>query len=425
MKKVLFILTIAINGYAAFGQTDNEATNPQLKKANEEKAKQQKIDERKSTMATFMDTKILPATAVKNQGMTGTCWCFSTTSLVESQCLKNNLGDIDLSEMFSVRNTYIEKAKNYILRQGHTQFGEGGLGHDLINAIEKYGAMPESVYNGLSPDPVAAPGTKFARFEAAKDSAKLGEVKQHNHVKLIAMLKKYVDSIINMKPVPEDWLVGYEDILNKQLGTPPAKFVYNTKEYTPKTFAAEVLKFNPNDYVYLTSFTHHPYYQSFIVEVPDNFSNGAYYNLPLNEMMDITKDVLGKGYSILWDADVSNDGFMQQNGIAINLNKLDMKNVKKAFIINGTSAEGKWDAEERQKLFENLTTQDDHLMHIVGMGKNKEGRVFFNVKNSWGDVGPNHGFINVSEGYFAINTISIIVPRSAFTKEMLKKYKMN
>ncbi len=425
MKKLLLIIGFGISCYTSFAQVDAEATNPQLKKANEEKAKLQKTEEQKNSLSGFSDVKVLPATIVKNQGMTGTCWCFSTTSLVESQCLKNNLGDIDLSEMFSVRNTYIEKAKNYILRQGHTQFSEGGLGHDLINAIEKYGAMPESVYSGIAPSVSNGLTGKYAKFAKAKDSTTNLESAQHNHVELFGKLKKYLDSIVSTKPVSENWLVGYEDILNKQLGTTPSKFIYNNKEYTPRAFAADVLKFNANDYVYLTSFTHHPYYQPFVIEVPDNFSNGAYYNLPLNEMVEIAKDVLTKGYSLMWDADVSNDGFMQQNGIAINMNKMETKNIRKTQIISGNATEGKWDAAERQKLFENLTTQDDHLMHIVGMGKNKEGKQFFNVKNSWGDVGPNHGFINVSESYFAINTISIIVPKAAFTNEMLKKYKMD
>jgi bleomycin hydrolase len=425
MKKLLLIFSFGISCFTSVAQNDAEAANPQLKKANEEKAKQLKFDEHKNTLSAFSDVKVLPTTSVKNQGMTGTCWCFSTTSLVESQCLKNNLGDIDLSEMFSVRNTYIEKAKNYILRQGHTQFGEGGLGHDLINAIEKYGAMPESVYSGIVVTEENVP-SKLRRIAiASNDSLKTAQNLEHNHVELIGILKKYVDSVLNVKPVPENWVVGYENILNKALGTPPAKFMYSGKEYTPKTFAADVLKFNAKDYVYLTSFTHHPYYQSFIIEVPDNFSNGAYYNLPLNELLDITKDVLTKGYSVLWDADVSNEGFMQQSGFALNSNKADVKNVRKIQFASGNGSEGKWDADERQKLFENLTTQDDHLMHIVGTGKNKEGKQFFNVKNSWGDVGPNHGFINVSEAYFAINTISIVVPKAAFSKEMLKKYKMN
>lgn len=337
------------------------------------------------------------ATAVKNQAQTNTCWSFSTTSLVESQCLKNNLGEFDLSEMFTVRNIYIEKAKNYVLRQGSAQFGEGGLGHDQIRAIALYGAVPESVYSGLKP----------------------GE-QMHNHKKMFADLKHYADSVIRHKPIADDWLKGFTKILDSTLGIPPAKFEYKGKTYTPQSFAKEALKFNAADYVNITSFTHHPYYEPFILEVPDNFSNGAYYNLPLEEMMKLVKNALTSGYTVLWDADISNPGFIQDRGIAINLtpeSKIESKND----VLNGKAEDTKWNAAGRQKLFENLTTQDDHLMHITGIEKSVTGNTFFVTKNSWGDVGPMSGYINVSESYFAINTISLVVPKAALSRDMLEK----
>ena len=346
------------------------------------------------------NTKVIAATPVKDQAMTGTCWCFSATSLIESQCIKKNLGEMNLSEMFTVRNIYVEKAKNYILRQGHTQFGEGGLGHDMIRAMGTYGAMPEDVYSGLKP----------------------GQT-QHNHQKLLADLKHYLDSMLTLTPVPEKWADGYRKILDSTLGVPPAEFNYKGKQYTPKSFAKEVLQFNPNDYVYITSFTHHPYYEPFVIEVPDNFSNGAYYNLPLDEMIQLTKDALSTGYSVLWDADVSNRGFQQKVGLAVRI-KDDVKLRSKADMFNNKTEEEKWDAVIRQQLYENLTTQDDHLMHITGLEKTAEGKIFFLVKNSWGDVGPYHGYINVSESYFAINTISLIIPKAAFSKALLEKLKI-
>ncbi|MBL0144762.1 MAG: aminopeptidase [Chitinophagaceae bacterium] len=433
MKKVLLYVFFALSGFVAFAQSDAEVANPQLKKANEEKARIEKAEQRKKLNAGFSDSKMLSATDVKNQGMTGTCWCFSTTSLIESQCLKNNLGSFDLSEMFSVRNTYLEKAKNYILRQGHAQFSEGGLGHDLINAIEKYGVMPESVYSGLKPISETSTNSHFA---INKDKADVNaatkpteqQVKptapQHNHVKLVASLKQYLDSILQLKPVPENWVAGYEAILNTEMGTPPAKFIYNGQEYTPKTFASNVLKFNANDYVYITSFTHHPYYAPFIIEVPDNFSNGAYYNLPLSEMLQLTKEAVNKGVTVLWDADVSNDGFAQQIGYAYDMSSIPEKSRSKKDMINGEVKEGKIDADKRQLLFENLTTQDDHLMHIVGSNISKDGKYYFNVKNSWGEVGPFQGFINVSEAYFAMNTISLVIPKTALSKAILEKLKL-
>lgn len=342
----------------------------------------------------FTNIKILPATSVKNQAMTGTCWCFSTTSLVESQCLKNERQDVDLSEMFTVRNIYIEKAKNYILRQGKAQFGEGGLGHDLIRAIGTYGAVPDSVYSGLKP----------------------GQ-KMHNHSAMVEQLEQYLKDVLKKRPLPDNWLDGYIKILDDNLGAVPASFSYRGKNYTPQSFAKDFLKFSTDDYVSITSFTHHPFYKPFVLEAPDNFANGSFYNLPLETMIDVVKEAVNKGYTVMWDADVSNNGFRQGKGLALNVSSSAAKDDP----FTTETKEESWDAAKRQRLYENLTTEDDHLMHIVGTEKSKEGKLFFIVKNSWGKVGPYDGYINVSESYFAINTVSLVVPKAAISKELLTK----
>jgi bleomycin hydrolase len=202
------------------------------------------------------------------------------------------------------------------------------------------------------------------------------------------------------------------------MGEPPAEFDYNGKKYTPITFAKEVLKFNADDYVALTSFTHQPYYKPFILQIPDNFANGSFYNLPLQDLIQVVSDAVSKGYTVAWDADVSNKGFMQGQGLALNLDN-GKKYAKE--MINADMQEAPYDAMVRQQLYENLTTQDDHLMHITGVEKTKDGKTFFIVKNSWGNVGPFQGYINVSEAYFAINTISLVVPKAALSKEVLNK----
>jgi bleomycin hydrolase len=343
----------------------------------------------------FLDIKTVKATPVKNQAMTGTCWCFSTTSLVESEEIRREKQEIDLSEMFTVRNIYIEKAKNYILRQGHAQFGEGGLGHDMIRAMGAYGAIPLSVYSGL-----------------------VNGQKEYNHQEMFQKLQSYLDSVLKKQPIRSDWLNGYTEILDQYLGTPPAEFTYNGKTYTPKTFAKDVLHFNADDYVSLTSFTHQPYYSSFILQVPDNFANGFFYNVPLDELISVAKEAVNKGYSVAWDADVSNNGFRQMQGLALNLDP-SVKYTKD--MIHTDTKEMPYDVTIRQQLYENLTTQDDHLMHIVGTEKSKDGKTFFIVKNSWGKIGPFDGYINVSEAYFAINTISIVLPKAALPKELQQK----
>ena len=343
----------------------------------------------------FKEQKILPVTVVKNQGLTGTCWSFSTTSLLESQCIKDSSDNLDLGELFTVRNIYIEKAKNYVLRLGGARFDEGGLGHDMIRAVTNYGAVPESVYSGL----------------------KQGQ-QQHNHTKLKTALKAYLDSILKNIPLDAAWLDGFVKILDETLGAVPASFDYQGKNYTPLSFAKEVLNFNANDYINITSFTHQPYYQPFILQVPDNFSNGQYYNLPLNEMIQLVKEAVGNGYSVMWDADVSNSGFLQKKGIALLLSDLARYDMKK---LQPDTQEPNWDANIRQQLYENLTTQDDHLMHIYGIEKSAGGKTFFVVKNSWGNIGPYQGSIHVSEAYFAINTISLVVPKAALSKAMLQQ----
>jgi bleomycin hydrolase len=336
------------------------------------------------------------ATPVKNQAQTGTCWCFSTTSLVESECMRRGEQGPDLSEMFTVRNIYIEKAQNYIRRQGSARFDEGGLGHDVIHAMAKYGIMPESAYSGL-----------------------INGRTQHNHSQLVVDLRTYLDSLLKAKrPIPDNWQERVTVILDEYLGKPPATFTYNGQTYTPATFAKEVVKFNPDDYAYFTSFSHHPFYQSFIVEVPDNFSNGAYYNVPLSELIQLTKTAVKGGYTVMWDADVSNRGWTAGRGYALSP-------------AEGTSAAGstpdpdqpeeKVSQEYRQRLYEELVTQDDHLMHITGLARSKAGKEFFLVKNSWGTGGPFEGYVNVSEPYFAINTITIIVPKAALDKAVKEK----
>lgn len=336
--------------------------------------------------------KINEVSGVKNQGMSGTCWCFSVVSILESGMMKAGINTPDLSEMFIVRNIYFDKAKNYILRQGFTRFSEGAFTHDVIPAITKYGIVPEDAYPNLQTGMI-------------------------NHQGFDEKLKKFLDSVIVKMPISPGWEENYNRMLDEKFGKVPAEFTYEGKKYTAMDFAKIVLKFNPDDYVGLTSFTHHEFYKPFNVEVPDNYSGGLFYNVPVDELVEATETAIMNGYTVGWDADVSNPFFSQDKGWA--MNPKGKNNLKDA--INPDDAEADYTQKSRQDLFENLTTQDDHLMHLVGIKKTDSGKKFFYVKNSWGMMGPLKGFINVSETYFGINTITIVLPKAALDAGLRSK----
>ena len=341
----------------------------------------------------------LTPTPVINQGKTGTCWSFSTVSFLESEVKRITGKDIDLSEMYAVRMTYPEKAYNYVYRQGKAQFSEGGLSHDVMNAVAKHGIEPLEVYLGMTP---------------GKESFDHSELEKN----LTAQLEKIVkDPKNNLKA---GWMNDVQSTLDQYMGKAPEKFNFEGKEYTPKSFAKE-LKIKPEDYVTLTSFTHHPNYSQFILEVPDNFSNGSYYNLPLDEYTQVLNDALHKGFTVALDADVSEKTFSGQAGMAIWPSEGNEKDYFKVLL-----PEASVNAEIRQTAFEDYSTTDDHLMHITGMVKDQIGNQYYDVKNSWGtkDLG-NGGHIYMSIPYFKMKSIAYTVHKDALPKELKKKLGIN
>ncbi|MBV9963409.1 MAG: aminopeptidase [Parafilimonas sp.] len=347
---------------------------------------------------TFSVVKNNAATPVKNQGHSGTCWCFSSTAMTESELLLSNKPALDLSETFTVYNLYIDKATKYIRRRGNTRFAEGGLGQDMLNAVAAYGAMPQEIYPGAGRDTI-----------------------MNHDYKMADILKAYLDSVLDANPdtIPDNWKDRFLQILQSYLGTPPSEFDYAGKHYTPQSFAAAFISEKPSDFIGLTSFTHHPFYTSFVMEVPDNYNSNAYYNLPLDELVNTVKQCIEKGYTITWDADVSNIGFRQRKGIAMwTMNANDS-----AVFPNFT--EPSFTQSIRQDLFDKQVTQDDHLMQITGIAKDETGKEYFIVKNSWGEIGPYKGYIYVSIPYFAINTISVVVNKKALSNDELNKLVMN
>ena len=336
--------------------------------------------------------KQIPAGTVKYQGGTNTCWSFSTTSMIESSEIKNDQKDIDLSELYTSRNLFIEKAKRYILSNGTTLFEAGALSHDALFGIDKYGAIPNEFYTRDK-------GVKFS---------------DNTNIQLDQILKNYLDSILKTKPIDPNWLAGFIKKHDAIVGVPPEKFTWEGKEYTPLTFAREVLKFNPNDYVTITSFTHHPFYKNFALEIPDNFLMAEpYLNVPLYELAGIAESTIEKGYTLTVDADVSNNGWnTSTSGYAL------FEKNRFNHVADPDTTEMAYSPELRQQLFESLVTQDDHLIHVVGIAKSKNGKLFFILKDSLGPT-PFKGYDYISINYFCINALSITVPKKALDAKYL------
>ena len=340
----------------------------------------------------FTQVVDIPASSVKSQGRTGTCWSFSTSSFLESEIKRISGMEIDISEMYIVRMTYNDKAWNYVMRQGNAQFSEGGLAHDLMNSARLNGLVPQESFTGL-----------------------FGEQIVYNHSKIVPEIKDVLDKYIQKDSTVVNWKNSTNTILDKSIGTPLSSFNYDGKTFTPKEFLAYT-KLDPNNYITLTSFTHHPYYSEFILDIPDNFSYGSFYNLPLNEYMNIIDDALKNGFTVELDIDVSEPSFSQKAGVAIipkskSNNKNGLTEIIDEMVIT---------PDYRQAEFENFNTTDDHLMHITGIMKDQKGNKYYKVKNSWGTAVANGGYIYISESYMRLKSISIMIHKGAVDKKIKK-----
>ena len=364
----------------------------------------------------FTDIKRLPATSVKDQARAGTCWSWSGISFFESEMIRMGKEPIDLSAMYIVRHAYSDKATKFVRLHGSMNFAVGGAFCDVMHVIKNYGIVPMDVYKGLN---YGEPNHAF------------GEIDD--------VLAGYVNAVIknSNKKLSFAWKKGFDGILDAYLGEEPEKFEYKGKEYTPRTFADEVVGLNMDDYVSLTSFTHHPFYSQFAIEVPDNWLWGMSYNLPIDELAQVMSNAIDNGYTFAWASDVSERGFQtSQPGVAV-VPTTDTKEMSGAEIAKweampkgnqtpdafrqGPAPEKEITQEMRQQEFDNYLTTDDHGMHVIGKAKDQNGTVYYIVKNSWNQYNKFGGYFYASEPFMKYKTMNIIVHKNAIPKDIRKK----
>jgi hypothetical protein len=349
----------------------------------------------------------IKATPVKNQAGTGTCWCFATTSFIESELLRMGKGEYDLSEMYIVRYNYVDKLKDNFVQQGKGNLGQGSVGHDWITEFVKNGIVPDEVYTGLN-------------YGMAN----------HNHSELNSLVNAIATVPVKRNKESDQYFNIVDAVLDTYLGKVPQSFTFKGVGYTPKSFTAS-LGIVPEDYLEITSLTLFPFYTQGEVPIPDNWRKMNYYNVPLNELIGIIDSALIKGFTVAWDGDVSEKGFSHSKGVAIipeventdqynsadktRLGKLSKEErAAEAYKFIKPFPEVKVTQESREAAFDNHTTTDDHLMHLTGIVKDENGTKYYITKNSWGtDRNPFGGYLNMSENYVRAKTIAIMVHKNA------------
>lgn len=322
-------------------------------------------------------------TPVKDQYMSATCWSFGSNSFLESEMIRQGREPVDLSEMFTARYSYIRKIYQHLKTGGQSFFTPGGQFHDVMAVVKEWGMVPESVYPGR-------PG---------------GEAK-HNHARLDTLVKRWItEQVARGRKAPDAAGLKYiNGLLDTYLGKVPADFLWKGKKYNPQSFAKQVLGFRPDDYVEIVSYTHHSFYTRFILEDKYNWSRDWYYNVPVEDFRKITERALDSNYTICWDGDVTEPGFRYEAGLATLPDSVaDMQR-------------------ERQLSFDDERTTIDHVMHITGRARDAQGRNWFYVKNSWGSQTNNWGgYLFMSEDYYYLKTVALIVHKSAIPPSIRKK----
>ncbi|MBR5061008.1 MAG: aminopeptidase [Prevotella sp.] len=398
MKKTLFIMLLA-------GLTLNAS------------AAKKKAAAKKSNAPEFTIIKENPITSIKDQNRSGTCWNYSTLSFFEAEILKATGKTYDLCESYVENKTYMDRAIQVVRFHGDCQFAQGGSAEDVLATMKQYGICPE--------DAMPFPGSLYG------DSL-------NNFGEFFSVLEPYVDAVAKnkAKKISNQWKVGLQGILDAYLGKCPDKFTYEGKEYTPKSFVNS-LGINLNDYVSITSYTHHPFYTTFAVEVQDNWRFPQSYNLPMDEMMAVIDNAVNEGYTIAWGGDVSEEGFTR-NGLAYAVDTKKAESLagsdmarwlkltadKKRNIIDSlgcTVPEVVPTQEMRQERYDNWELTDDHGMLIYGIAKDQNGKEYYMVKNSWGETGKYKGIWYMTKAFIAANTMDFLINKNAIPADIRKK----
>ena len=348
----------------------------------------------------FTEVINLGNTSIKDQGSSGTCWSYSGNSFLESEMIRMGKDPVEISQIYTARNTYVEKAKNFVRLHGKQAQGDGGQLHDVLTIFKKYGAVPYEAYTGL-PE---------------------GE-SRNNFSEMSPILQSITESVAKSKKPTKNWLKAFTGAMDSYLGEVPENFQYKGKDYTPRTFADEVIGINPADYVGISSFQEHAYYEPFVLLIPDNWSFESFYNVKINEMTDIIDHALENGYTVAWATDVSEKTFSWKNGVAFvpekPIEKMSPQEVENLF--NGPQKEATTTPEQRQESFDNYTTTDDHGMHIVGLVKDQNGKEYYIVKNSWGATNDYQGYMYATKEFVRAKTISLLLHKNALAKDMSTK----
>lgn len=345
----------------------------------------------------------LENTSVKNQGSAGTCWSYSGNSFLESEMIRMGKQPVDLAEVYTARQVYMSKARNYILFNGNMGLGDGGETHDVINMLRKYGAMPQSAYT---------------YEDYGKGSLKAKDFQDQFKV----ILDDYIKNPDPKKGI--SWVSDINNYMDQKLGKMASTFKYNGKDYNPQSFAKEVVGINPDDYVEFSSYKDSPYYQKMVLPVPDNWSYDQLYNVPMKELTDIIDNALAKGYTVAWSSDVSEPYFSWRNGVAHVPNLDDLYNIsdeQKKSIFDGPINEKEVTEDLRLEGLYSLYTTDDHAMQIVGLVKDQNGKEYYKVKNSWGASNDYKGYLYVTKAFVQLKSTGILLNKGGVPKNIKSK----